>query len=142
MRISDWSSDVCSSDLSGGHQIQIADRLGDPRIGLALGCGEQLPIFRIGDILEQVDGRIFAFDQADGRRPVDRKQGGDDHPRITTRRGSCRASGARASRSVERRVGKECVTTCRSRWSTEPEKIDEPTLISNASNTTPTVTTK
>src|SRR3546814_3623657 len=29
---------------SGGHQIQIADRLGDPRIGLALGCGEQLPI--------------------------------------------------------------------------------------------------
>src|SRR3546814_5149597 len=54
------------------------------------------------------------------------------HPLFPGRRGSsigllpygnaCRAStrGARPIRSEERRVGKECVSTCRSRWSPYP----------------------
>src|SRR3546814_4802898 len=61
MRISDWSSDVCSSDLLGWH----AQFLMDVR---------HLP---------------------------------DAMPRL--------AGGS--ERSEERRVGKECVSTCRSRWS-------------------------
>src|SRR3546814_16331617 len=32
------------------------------------------------------------------------------------------ATAAAASSSEERRVGKECVSTCRSRWSPDPEK--------------------
>src|SRR3546814_9522862 len=69
MRISDWSSDVCSSDL------QIVDR---PR---------------------------------GGARGADQRSGA----------GVRRSAGAGArdalSRSEERRVGKECGSTCRSRWS-------------------------
>src|SRR3546814_6846147 len=61
MRISDWSSDVCSSDLR-------------PRRG--------------------------------PRRQEDQGRAGD----------RARGRGARL-RSEERRVGKECVSTCRSRWS-------------------------
>src|SRR3546814_1610630 len=67
MRISDWSSDVCSSDLAGA-----ADHLH-------------------GDGAFAGDGR--AGEPA--RNP-------QDTARI---------------RSEERRVGKECVSTCRSRWS-------------------------
>src|SRR3546814_3389669 len=60
MRISDWSSDVCSSDLRDG-------AFRDPRPAIARQPGEE---------------------------------------------------GAPApQRSEERRVGKECVSTCRSRWS-------------------------
>src|SRR3546814_3137013 len=85
MRISDWSSDVCSSDLrfrrrafsqhprkavDAGHRH---DEGADPG-----GAGAALYL----------------------RRSADR-------PRRTHR----------SSRSEERRVGKECVSTCRSRWS-------------------------
>src|SRR3546814_6873980 len=81
MRISDWSSDVCSSDLP-------ADRL--------------------------------------GRRNADRDDAADAararaaRPRSASVRiagGLCLVGAARAARSEERRVGKECVSTCRSRWS-------------------------
>src|SRR3546814_16704044 len=48
--------------------------------------------------------------QAPGTRPEDR-----DH----AARGAAprRIAGVRTARSEERRVGKECVSTCRSRWS-------------------------
>src|SRR3546814_9380972 len=64
MRISDWSSDVCSSDLIG---IDIAAEV--ERLALR----------------QRIDG-VARFDRIDDR-------------------------------SEERRVGKECVSTCRSRWS-------------------------
>src|SRR3546814_10217688 len=69
MRISDWSSDVCSSDLAG------VLRLG----------GEQ-------------------FRRAAAARLLRRARAGA-------------AAEERVERSEERRVGKECVSTCRSRWS-------------------------
>src|SRR3546814_10111225 len=72
MRISDWSSDVCSSDLR-------------PRSRRGR---------RAATVRSRVDGRP---DAGDGR--VRSLPG--DHP----------------TRSEERRVGKECVSTCRSRWS-------------------------
>src|SRR3546814_2867579 len=82
MRISDWSSDVCSSDL-----IVVAAHAG---IGLVRrAAGQDL---RIG-------GRHMAMGAAD-------------------QRGAAVAEMAhRHLRSEERRVGKECVSTCRSRWS-------------------------
>src|SRR3546814_2880214 len=69
MRISDWSSDVCSSDLFGYtfEQAQMS------RLGM-----ESLRIYLSGINL---------------------------------------LSWSRFNRSEERRVGKECVSTCRSRWS-------------------------
>src|SRR3546814_9712152 len=75
MRISDWSSDVCSSDLT-----DFIDHL----LGGA-GTGS-LAVDRRAEIVD------------DHARPLRRQQQGD-------------------SRSEERRVGKECVSTCRSRWS-------------------------
>src|SRR3546814_5829589 len=96
MRISDWSSDVCSSDLQVG------------KAAPALGCVENVILVDAhprqraalaGDPVTQVRQFFFLRQQrlALGKPFVP----GDD---------------ARA-RSEERRVGKECVSTCRSRWS-------------------------
>src|SRR3546814_4026719 len=66
LRISDWSSDVCSSDL-----LMLAQRLLQKNFSVGM--------YRLGlnqDVAELILGR-----------------------------------------SEERRVGKECVSTCRSRWS-------------------------
>src|SRR3546814_12131273 len=88
MRISDWSSDVCSSDLRAG-----ADRL-----------------HAFGNAFEQPSAVVVV--EVDHRRAqaVAREQ-----PRLG------RAVGLHVAvvvkRSEERRVGKECVSTCRSRWS-------------------------
>src|SRR3546814_5240444 len=73
MRISDWSSDVCSSDLLAA---ALRHAIGEPQSETRLVSGYFVP----------------------GRAGVD-------------------ALGALAARSEERRVGKECVSTCRSRWS-------------------------
>src|SRR3546814_17915035 len=86
MRISDWSSDVCSSDL----QIVCGD-LADSG-------------FSIGDM-------VCALAQGGGyaeycTAPVEQC--------LPIPKG---LDAVEAARSDERRVGKECVSTCRSRWS-------------------------
>src|SRR3546814_5448754 len=87
MRISDWSSDVCSSDLfheDGGD----AD----------------------GDRGARQNGHEFALAAAGGPLPARllHRMCGVEHDGTT-----CLPK----DRSEERRVGKECVSTCRSRWS-------------------------
>src|SRR3546814_15975537 len=84
MRISDWSSGVCSSDLPN----------------------------RAIDIMNH-----------------------EQHTKLPARKsdfylGSMRTCLDEATRSEERRVGKECVSTCRSRWSTYhyKKKIELSTL--------------
>src|SRR3546814_6088151 len=78
MRISDWSSDVCSSDLI-----------------------EEIPIAAgVAVVGPARDGRIIAQDHL-ARRLGLRREAEIAHP----------------GRSEERRVGKECVSTCRTRWS-------------------------
>src|SRR3546814_11248289 len=104
MRISDWSSDVCSSDLSGfvaGFGI-----LGGPRLGGGGALGAQL--------LEQ--RFAVAFEAAVlGRLDAGLLRGlGDERVEFALR---AEAQRHRVLRSEERRVGKECVSTCRSRWS-------------------------
>src|SRR3546814_2291038 len=82
MRISDWSSDVCSSDLL--HALRAA------AAGIAA-----------------LRHRGTAHP---GRRPL-----GAARLRGPTRQE--RPAWHAGGRSEERRVGKECVSTCRSRWS-------------------------
>src|SRR3546814_16692232 len=99
MRISDWSSDVCSSDLFARH------RDADPA-----GFGH-----RVEEVL-----RKHAF--AVTFQPV---FGGELRAMLEHRvadvllvGGQCEIHGLESVRSEERRVGKEGVSTCRSRWST------------------------
>src|SRR3546814_1689144 len=85
LRISDWSSDVCSSDLD--------DRQDKKEFG---------------------DSSSRAGDSAKAQKPRDdrndrKNQRPFKHDRFL--------SLAKHYRSEERRVGKECVSTCRSRWS-------------------------
>src|SRR3546814_5816694 len=96
MRISDWSSDVCSSDL--GH-----DRLGDAGDVLQ----QDVPLAEPGD--QHLDDLLAFADD-------DLLDIGDDPPahggNVDRRAGLF----GYVFRSEERRVGKECVSTCRSRW--------------------------
>src|SRR3546814_14249991 len=105
MRISDWSSDVCSSDLAGrGDQRPLHDA---GRAVLLQQRHQGLAHLEFGDggldIQVRIDAECF-------RRRLDRLlvAGGE---------GAQRVLDAVAKRSEERRVGKECVSTCRSRWS-------------------------
>src|SRR3546814_5000492 len=76
MRISDWSSDVCSSDL-----ISIPGLRGREPKEISVRNLAYIIQARMEEIIEHVYYEI------------------------------------KSSRSEERRVGKECVSTCRSRWS-------------------------
>src|SRR3546814_6376633 len=91
LRISDWSSDVCSSDLCAVALIYGTAAL--ERLGLPAEPGHARPF---GDGVVYVDPRLATL----GARAL--------LPRATT---------AESLRSEERRVGKECVSTCSSRWS-------------------------
>src|SRR3546814_4222392 len=87
MRISDWSSDVCSSDLKTPGKTANKSRM--LRVGIV-----QQPC---------TDDRDYNLKMSeDGIR-------------------AAAAGGAQLvllqERSEERRVGKQCVSTCRSRWS-------------------------
>src|SRR3546814_4553386 len=78
MRISDWSSDVCSSDL---------DRA----------------VIRSVDTLFLSEAETPQMNRQAARSRFRAAGSAADHPAV--------------GRSEERRVGKECVSTCRSRWS-------------------------
>src|SRR3546814_6306570 len=81
MRISDWSSDVCSSDLQHVEDIERLQRIPHPRPARARGELPGRHVLPTGVALADASDRL-----------------------------------ATHQRSEERRVGKECVSTCRSRW--------------------------
>src|SRR3546814_13156815 len=97
MRISDWSSDVCSSDL-----VRILALARGGVIG-RLGTGFVSPglVFASGHLNQGACAMsIFSFVKEAGEKLIDLLTPGNAN-----------------ARSEERRVGKECVSTCRSRWS-------------------------
>src|SRR3546814_17909162 len=100
MRISDWSSDVCSSDLRG---IQ---RRADA-------VGVDLPANR------RAGGKALPGDRR-AARP-------GPHRVIGPARAVARFIHAEIERSEERLGGKERVRTCRSGWSREREQKEETT---------------
>src|SRR3546814_3594485 len=102
MRISDWSSDVCSSDL---RRVRESNNVRPVRFALALGTDPR------GLSAPARHDRPSRSGRGRGRA---RRSGG--------RRSRGRARGPGVARSEERRVGKEWVSTCRSRWSPYHEK--------------------
>src|SRR3546814_13960757 len=108
MRISDWSSDVCSSDLGDEHDARLA---GGSRVTLRRMHGGLLMADQnVPDalLLEQrvIDRQHCAARIAEDHLDAQVLQRPDQYLRS-----------AHFTRSEERRVGKECVSTCRSRWS-------------------------
>src|SRR3546814_11039513 len=100
MRISDWSSDVCSSDLwirddlakyqnNKACDVCIGHRLKPEALAVKI---DALHISQVAEFSVAQAAAWFA------------------------------ALNAKLRRSEERRVGKECVSTCRSRWSPYHEK--------------------
>src|SRR3546814_19915103 len=109
MRISDWSSDVCSSDLVRV-AVEVHVCVQEParwmrvRVG-TLGQLEVHPIRAHAERETHTQGKVSTADL-----------------RVTPLwlLHTCTPSPSQllwANRSEERRVGKECVSTCRYRWS-------------------------
>src|SRR3546814_16054064 len=101
MRISDWSSDVCSSDLSGdqyrciwGHDIERIGQYGRAHLHPAM-RGEWQTHADHQPCLAPLSGQHAAHRDAAAEAFIH----------------------AGKLRTEERRVGKACVSTCRSRWS-------------------------
>src|SRR3546814_11172061 len=81
-----------SREISGMTQLRLLLRLAC----LCLPLGQQVGVLAADDAPVQVHVDVAAAQQNHGRPPLDL---------------------ALAQRSEERRVGKECVSTCRTRWS-------------------------
>src|SRR3546814_15786485 len=107
MRISDWSSDVCSSDLAWACSgATSAPPEAPPRHPTSTSRASY-------DALASHDegsAAWFHADRTDGCNGTGPAGGG-------RRRQPVHVEPQGLRRSEERRVGKECVSTCRSRWS-------------------------
>src|SRR3546814_19989262 len=116
MRISDWSSDVCSSDLTlrrldlgeddlpelrNHHPGQRVQRARDARVLREDRERSTCPRDPLGASVQLLRDQQLRRQSCPrcGHRPVEQRHRGD-HPR-----------------SEERRVGKACVSTCSPRWS-------------------------
>src|SRR3546814_3463872 len=87
MRISDWSSDVCSSDLPEFDALHVAAKAEKD-------VDKRAVMYRrMQEMMEDSGAYVFLTHERIGFIYRDKY------------------------RSEERRVGKECVSTCRSRWS-------------------------
>src|SRR3546814_16931117 len=106
MRISDWSSDVCSSDLPVVARTMAVDEEG---VGRTIDVGD---VGRVHPHLAPIDPLlerlILAGEQARQRLALHVEMAGIDLELADDRLG----------RSEARRVGKEGVSTCRCRWAT------------------------
>src|SRR3546814_17703899 len=117
MRISDWSSDVCSSDLHrrlGTIVLQDAFQARAVVAGIAAHLA--------------VGGHV---DHHHAKRPVAAGLQGE-HAVVLVEAGEAAAE----RRSAERSVGQQCVSTCRSRGSTSHSKKKNNIVTTTNTNTT------
>src|SRR3546814_7324909 len=152
VRISDWSSDVCSSDLDGVRPA----RGGDLVTGAGIARSFTGPVSEVVAVTQRnrhqqgeageravpppvppapaqfmcagiggIGGKTIVQGGVRGRVSIDPTPQGLSRPGKAicgpmTRSGlrtGCQNRRIDQARSEERRVGKECVSTCRSRWS-------------------------
>src|SRR3546814_15311495 len=107
MRISDWSSDVCSSDLD------------DEALGQKLGAFRHTRATPLASVHGNEPSFLGLHElwwptRTDFHRAVDAAPNALQE--LLARAGKSTTMLVQAERSEERRVGKECVSTCRSRW--------------------------
>src|SRR3546814_19704095 len=112
MRISDWSSDFCSSDLGGKPRIAASRAIASRHFNMDEEVADHFGI-KVGD--------------AQARRRLTRSRGNKANQKperieiSRDRMAAClhlraKPVGEEALRSEERSVGKECVSKCNSRW--------------------------
>src|SRR3546814_14848035 len=105
MRISDWSSDVCSSDL---HEVEsLVDKLRRSERD-----------FR--ERAERAETRLHMAENPDEEAMLELL--GEETTRVLTSAREAAGEIRSKARSEERRGGKACVSTCRSRWSPSHSK--------------------
>src|SRR3546814_19731403 len=124
MRISDWSSDVCSSDLAS-HSLHLGiELIHQRRDGQCRAIGARLIKRQAQVLAHPVDGEAEIEAVLRHRFPTIvhlpalRRAPGDRLEYLVEIKLARLGKAQRfRPRSEERRVGKECVSTCRSRWS-------------------------
>src|SRR3546814_20864510 len=106
MRISDWSSDVCSSDLIVLYSTPGLNVIARKLSALRPDLEQRLFHYQVGSFIRDGDARAELvprlFEQFHASRPA-----------------FWRHTSGMLGRSAERRVGKECVRTCSTRWSAD-----------------------
>src|SRR3546814_15295766 len=148
MRISDWSSDVCSSDLgrlvpllqiaaveqdtAGVGRVQPGQQLDQGGLAGAVLADQRQRLAWTDvqvDVLQRRgvgagvgEADVLEADAVAGVRALDRRalRGGHRGFQVFVQRRQVQV--VLVHRSEERRVGKECVSTCRSRWSPYTKK--------------------
>src|SRR3546814_13930883 len=104
MRISDWSSDVCSSDLLKMKKL--------------CWTATAIPFLLAG-----CNAPDASTPPADGNAPAaEAVTNAGETPAAERAAADLKKADGAAARSEERRVGKECVSTCRSRWAPDHSK--------------------
>src|SRR3546814_18847979 len=112
MRISDWSSDVCSSDLVRlTRALEVAERYAPEKVTnlMAVTGSQQVMLaVRFAEVQRRLVKELGLNTQV-------------SNSDFVISAGDALLNGVFSAtafaRSDERRVGKECVSTCRSRWS-------------------------
>src|SRR3546814_15574633 len=111
MRISDWSSDVCSSDLNGTDDtsptfkaFEEGSETMSKEANTQLAIRQEKFIRDLKNALQRIENKTYGICRVTGKL-------------INKERLKLVHHATLSIRSEERRVGKECVSTCRSRWS-------------------------
>src|SRR3546814_17809427 len=104
MRISDWSSDVCSSDLNTATAT-----IGQGSRGNEISQWQEIGVGNV---------TTTTIDGASDNNIVSQNQTGTLNTALAEIMGDSNGNSlTQVQRSEARRVGTECVSTCRSRWS-------------------------
>src|SRR3546814_14321099 len=115
MRISDWSSDVCSSDLVGRRPAP--EDIRPEGLQVAQGpSGSDETCDQTQDLVQDIGQRTEKAPHSRGFLMQARNGAPTSQPPAPSP-GTCTNSPSRCRRSEERRVGKECDSTCLSRGS-------------------------
>src|SRR3546814_20050728 len=117
MRISDWSSDVCSSDLDRTISFDFPkpDPLSPPLLaleGVKAGYGDKVVLSGLNQRIDMDDRIALLGANGNGKSTFVKLLAG----RLPALSGAIRKSAKLKVRSEESRIGQACVVTFRSGW--------------------------